>query len=485
MKEFIKLIASYGIINVFQKAVDYLSVILFISVFSTDEYGVISLNTIIILSLTSIISLSLESAVTRYYYKFKKSNELKMFIGSITSYLIIIIIIVSALLFLFTKPIFAYFFNEIKFSPYIIIAILISALDPINRLYFGYLQIKKDIKEYAIYYNAYVLTKLVSLMIVSYFFVSVELYFYTYLISILIFTLLSLRKLNKIIIWNLNVDYFIYSLTYSIYFLPVILLAQVNSLVDRTFVLDYINLSSVGVYSAGANIGKIVLLVATVLNASYIPFFLQSYEKDKKLFIEDTKNYSDIIISTLLIISFVFSLLTPLLNGFISGSYSDVVELIPIFTFVGVSNGLYFYYTNFLSLERKLMKYKFIGLLVGVLLNITITYFLVKNIGMLGAAIGTLLSIFSSSVILKIIVVKIGKYKLSNKYLLTSLLMFFITIVLMYLSKHINISVLIVVDVIVMVIAFVLLDYYFFKQKRFLSLRILKIIKDVRYSYFK
>ena len=177
LRDFIRLTASYSIINVFQKLADYLSVIFFISAFSAEQYGIISANTLIILGLTSLFSMSLEGAVSRVYFKYRNNGDLGPFLGCVVAYTIVIACSLGIIFLLFSKPLWGVVFQDLPFSPFIVLAIITAMCDPINRIYIAYLQIKRSVKEYGIFYNVYVFLRLALLSCAAFMYKTADMYF--------------------------------------------------------------------------------------------------------------------------------------------------------------------------------------------------------------------------------------------------------------------------------------------------------------------
>jgi len=339
------------------------------------------------------------------------------------------------------------------------------------------LQIKKDIKKYAIYYNSYVLTKLFSLILIAFIFQSTEFYFFAYLFSTFIFSLFTLFKLNRVICWNLKFEYFITAISYSIYYLPVILLVGLNSLVDRTYILNQLDLSSVGVYSAGSNIGNIVYLIAVIFNLAYVPIFIQSYEKSEHTFIDYTSEFSDLFVFCVLFSAFLVSIFSPFIANLLPFEYAQAALIVPVFAFVGVFNGLYFYYTNFMSLNKKLMRYKLLGVSLGFIANIGLTGVLVVHFGMLGAAFGTLVSVVIGSFVLKYLCVKVGGFALNNKYFISSISVFFISFFVVFLSTILPVYYIFIVNLGLIAIVLACFNLHFFVEKNYI-IKNLKMVKN-------
>lgn len=477
LKSFFKLILGYGIINVFQKLLDYCSVLIFISYFTAKEYGIISLNTTILLSLTSIFSLSIEGAISRYYYRYADKSNFKEYLGSISLYVIIISFISGGLWILFSEKLFGFFLSDLPFSPYIQFAIIIAALDPINRLYLAYLVVKREIKVYAWYYNTYILLKLILLLVSTIFLKSIFMYFSAYLVAIILILPITLYQLSKVCRFNLRFTYIKEAISYSIYIIPVVLLNIINSLVGRGIILNKLGLDEVGIFSAALNIGNIILLLGTMINMSYMSFFMQKYEQSKENFVGEVRILGEIYLFIIIFSAVAMSLLSPIFTKFLPDSYKNAGILIPIFAFSGVSQIYYKYATNYISLEESLMKFKILGMFVGLIINYGIAYLFIGSYGIYSVAIASFFGYYVSACILEIIAKRIGNFDIRSRYKFFILLVSVFIPLITYFFKGFSILFIIIFSILILFIFILISDRFFFSNK-FLSLNLSLYVKN-------
>ncbi len=475
LRDFVKLTASYSIINVFQKLADYLSVIFFISAFSAEQYGIVSANTLIVLGLTAIFPLSLEGAISRFYFKYYNKGEVERFLGCIVSYIILFSLGLGIVFLAFSQPLWRLVFKDLPFTPFIVLAILIAMIDPVNRSYIAYLQIKRSIKEYGIFYNAYVLLRLALLSCAAFLYRTAEMYFVAYLISIAVCVPFSLWRLSRTVQWNLDVRYFKEAFAYSIYIVPVTLFSIVNGLIGRSFIMNNLGTASVGVYSAGFNIGQIVYLVAMVFNLAYVSFFIQKYEEVGNKVGKEVQTMSDVMFFLIFLAALVVSFGASLVTSWLPQDYVQAIPLVPLFAFGGVANGLYFLSTNYLSLEQSLVKYKVFGLMAGMILNLGISAALIEQWGIWAAALGNFLSIYISACVLCLISHKKGHFHYSiNVYCLTPVLLMAAYGIFSLLQQVSSWGIRLWIILFSLLLFLFVFDRYFFQQPNFLSTNLVK-----------
>lgn len=470
LRNFFKVSSVYAIQNVLQRGIEYLLLPIYFSIFTTVEYGKISMCIVIISSLTSLFSLSLDGAVSRYFYKYNSDkDELKEFLGSILSFLFLFLIFISIIFLLFSKGFWELIIPDISFKPYIYIAIIISAVDPINRLFFSFLLIKRDLKNYAIYFNLYFYFKLLALVLVSFFTRSVYWYLISYLMVVLLYLPLSYIGLKDNIKWGINRKLLMESISYSVFIIPVTLMSLVNSFIDKYIVLNRLSLSELGIFSAGVNLSSVILLIATVLNQAFVSFFIQKYEEKGKDFQIEIASMSDMYFFIILILTVFTSLFITFFEWILPDSYNHAIDIIPLFVFVGATNGLYFLYTNYMSLEKRLVKYKVLGFTLGILINFPVSYILTSHIGIYGAAIGTLSGFFMSVIVMKIMAQKIGGFNLTNKYIYYLFVFLLLTSGVNYYIVDINVLLNVIIRFIIFIMIIVFFNRYYFTEKNYLT----------------
>jgi O-antigen/teichoic acid export membrane protein len=472
---FLKTTAVYGVSNAIIKLIDYFLLTIFVGIYVPEEYAQISLVTIIIGALTSVFSLSIEGAISRYYYEYK-GKKFKVYLGSIISYSVIVALLLGGIFIFCTEPFWKMAFKEITFNPLIVLGMLIASVDPINRVYLALIKIKRDVKLYAFFFNAYMLIRLFALLAVSLIEPSVENYFLTYLLCTSLFSLISFYNLGKLSILNFRFQHYKHAVSYSIYALPVLLIGVTNGLIDRYFVLEHLSLEQMGVYSLGATFGQIVLLVATMLNQSYVSFFMQSYQNNSEIeLFQKISNLSQLLFFIVSIFSLFFIFLSPMFHLFLDSEYTGMEDVLWIFAFTGIGNSIYFFMTNFLSLEKELMKFKFWGLLTGTVLNIVFSILLIPKFGIQGPAYGTLISIFVSGFVLKWIINKRTKFSLPNTFFLISIILFGIIITIFSLRE--NYLVFYSFAILILLGYTYIMDKYAFDGKNYLIKQFKKLIR--------
>lgn len=484
IKLFLKNSIVYGLVNIFQKILDYIVNILFIYILSASEYGIISLLPLTMLILSPLISLQLGSSVTRFYYKYKKTGKEDEFLGSIMSFTVIISCLLVILLLLCSSPVWRLAFPGLAFMPYIAIGILVTAADSFNRMYITIMQIKKQVKRYAIYNNCYILFRLLVILVAIYLYKTALSYYLAYLFAIVSFVPVSIYLMRNDIKWNLKIIFLKEALKYSGYMLPVSVFIVANAFIDRHVILEQLDLNSLGVYSAGMNIGQIIYFMAIVFNTAFIPFFMQKYEENKGNFVTEIEPVYRLIFFILNIAALLLSVFSPLLKYLLPVSYHAAIAIVPLIAFLGVAQGLYQLYTNILSLETEMLRFKILGVLASLSVNIPLSYYLVYLWGINGAAYSSLLCMYISVLVYKLIVYKTKGPDLSHSFFIFPVCIFIIALILFRVEAILPFWSMLLIYSMVFYAIFYYSNHYYFKKRNFLIDNFRNLVCYVK-TYYK
>lgn len=242
------------------------------------------------------------------------------------------------------------------------------------------------------------------------------------------------KYIEKVEIKNLNV-FRHFKPTISL-FIPQIAI-QIYTVLDKTmigfFVLDK---SEVGYYEQAQKIVKLLMTIATSMGTVMMPRIAYAFAKG------DINKLREYMYSSF---SFITMLAFPIMFGIISVSdkfvtlffgngYEKVAPLIciisPIIIFIGLSNVIG---TQYLLPTKQQKKFT-LSVLFGAIVNFILNIFLIKKMESIGASIATVIAELSVTFIQIFFVRKEFKFtkilKMTYKYFISSLIMFFISLII-------------------------------------------------------
>ncbi|HEX8060305.1 MAG TPA: hypothetical protein VF473_05180, partial [Cyclobacteriaceae bacterium] len=164
-----------------------------------------------------------------------------------------------------------------------------------------------------------------------------------------------------------------------------------SELSSRYFVERYTSLSDLGIFNVAQQIASVIVLVTNSINMAWTPIFYEEAKKDEES--EVFTMFGQFLIYILTFLALSVSLFVPeLVELFVSAEYKDVSLYVPILALAYVvGNGYWILIINPLSHSRKTIVLPVLTIVSGVI-SILMNIYLVKTIGVIGAAIAALLT---------------------------------------------------------------------------------------------
>lgn len=209
---------------------------------------------------------------------------------------------------------------------------------------------------------------------------------------------------------------------------------QVYTVLDKTMIGAIVSdKSEVGYYEQAQKIVKLLLTLATSLGTVMMPRIASTFARGNRKKVKEYMNKS---------FAFIMMIAMPLTFGIISTArnfvplfygpgYEKVTPLLcvisPIIILIGLSNVTG---TQYLLPTKQQNKYT-ISVIIGATINFILNFILIKKYASLGASIATVFAEFSVTLVQFILIrkeIKIGDIiKMTYKYLISSIIMFYIS----------------------------------------------------------
>ncbi|MEF9933468.1 MAG: oligosaccharide flippase family protein [Cetobacterium sp.] len=217
--------------------------------------------------------------------------------------------------------------------------------------------------------------------------------------------------------------------------LPTFLIYWIFNSMDRIMINRMIGPVELGIYSVGSKVASVSQLIYTAFAGGW-QYFAFSTMKDK-----DQVELNSKVFEYLGVISFVTFIVAqpfikPVFNIFFEGDYKRGSEVFSylflspliLMLFQVIANQVIVIKKSYLST---------VSLIAGALLNIFLNYALIKNYGIKGASLSTLLSYILSVTIMVIICYKYNLIRVKNRFKIISLLLFTLIIGLFFNVENI------------------------------------------------
>ena len=387
---------------------------------SLEEYGIWAQIGVTISFLVPLATLNLHVASQRFL---AGETDKKMVSKGFSSILVVVFftsLIISVLIFVFSEPISIAIFGGAEAEQFVNFASLLILLGGINAsldiFFTTFLQIKK-------HSGLSILRTIFQILLISYFVLS-GFGLFGAVISLLILNVFMLIIKSLLIMPQIRISFPSHSVikkysTYSIPLIPGILGWWMNTLGDRYVIGYFLGMASVGVYSASYNLGGLVSFFYVPVSVIILPTITNLYKDNK---IQEIKTHLSYLLKGYLMIAipsaFGLAVLSkPLLTTLTTSEFLAGAVIVPIITLATILYQCSLLNSNILFLFKKTKIAGSISI-VTASANIVLNIILVPLIGILGAAIATLLAFTFHLFLTTTFSFKMMKYNVDFKFII-------------------------------------------------------------------
>jgi O-antigen/teichoic acid export membrane protein len=357
--------------------------------FSPAEYGVIGLISPGITLLTLVTGLQIVSGAARYYYETKdESRRTLLSTGLFLSLPFPLLICLGAL------PWVGQISQLLFASPVYGKALSFALFSVILRVVFGYLLLILRFERSTVKYSILAVGNLTLMTLLSIYFVvslhkGVEGVFLGFFLADLLFTIVAFLLLRKRFTLALSVPFTKDILSYSI---PIVLLPTASwfrTYIYRFLLLPMVGLTGVGIFSSGANVSMVILLLTSSFRLAWGPFAMSvMHEENHRLIYSKVLTYFTVAIVAVAFLLTLFS--REIIHLLLPPSYWEAYRIVGLLAAALVLNGI-FVMVGIGTIIVKRPYLDNIAFLIGIASGVGCLVVLTPHIGIMGAAIATLL----------------------------------------------------------------------------------------------
>jgi O-antigen/teichoic acid export membrane protein len=377
----------YTISSVIEKAIPFLLLPVLTRYLSTEDYGIVSMFTVLVGIAMPFVGYNGHSAILRNY--FKDDIDIPVYIGNTLFILLGSSVLAGLAIFLFSDFISSYSNFPEKWLGVIVLVAM-------GQFTVNIILVNWQAQNKAIQYGIFkILLTLLNFGLAIFLIVGLDYGWEGRVIgkvsAVVLFGIsaVSILWYNNLIKFQIVYEYLKHALSYGIPLIPHVLSAFVITMIDRVFITNMVGVSATGIYTVGYQIGMIIGILATSFNKAWVPWLFeklnQGKEETKKKIVQFTYGYFVVVIGLALILS----LLAPwFMTFFVGKSFSGSTIYVSWIALGYAFNGMYFMVGNYIFYEEKthlLSWMTFIAATVNTILN----YFLIIQYGAMGAAIAT------------------------------------------------------------------------------------------------
>ena len=358
-----------------------------------EEYGIWAQISVTIGLIPLVVMLGLPYTMVRFLAATKKREEIQEGFYSIAFIVVVTSAITSFLLFLFSKPIAASLFDN-NFTIVRILSLIVF-IECLNGLLLNFFRTVQQIKRYSIFF--FVQTWL-NVVLVAYFVLSGYGIFGAviglFISSLLVFLIMAFLIISEI---GIKIPKFSHIREYLVFGLPTVpgnLSSWVVRSSDRYVIGIFLGTAFVGYYSPGYMLGNIINIFLAPLSFMLPAVLSKYYDENNMKEVKTVLRYSlKYFLAMAIPSAFGLSLLSkPLLMILSTPEIASQGYIIT--PFVALSAVLFGIYTAFHQIIVLVKKTTIIGTIwiIAAILNFGLNIIVVPYIGILGAAITTLLA---------------------------------------------------------------------------------------------
>lgn len=383
---------AVSLANSTTKFVSFLLIPIFTYYLSPEDYGTVAMVTIVVTFLNLFYNPGMVSATMRLYHDTDNEEERKELIGSAHRFFLFfpIIFIITGLI--FGEFIFEKAFNDFKFYPFGLIALILAFFGQPKRIWVTLMTLQYKVHITAIYSA---ISVIVGILTTAFLVIVLEMGAMGKVLgmfpSVIIFFFLSFTTIRKYAgnLWSFA------SIKKQLKFgFPLIIAIwsyEFLHLADRYILERMTNLKDVGIYSFGYHLAELPMFLVLGVKQLWNPIFYENMNKGDFKTISKLINYFVAFLTLINIGVLLFSKEAIVL--FINPRYFDAIPVIGVIIVGVYFNGLLTISNSILAYKKKFgttSKIALIATVICIVLNIL----LIPTTGIMGSAIATMISYF-------------------------------------------------------------------------------------------
>jgi O-antigen/teichoic acid export membrane protein len=389
---FLKSFSIYGASSLLNAGLPFFLLPILTIYLTPSDYGLLSIIQIFILLAVPFISINIAATIQAEYNK-KAKAELASLVSSVLLIPLFTLTVFSLVFFLAESVIRR--FLEIS-TAWILIIPLIAFFHVVPRLVLSLFQMSEQPIKFGAYQVSLAIVNLgLSIMLVVFLLWGWEGRVWAIFVSYALFTAIGLGILNKsgLLTTRLDTQYMVSALRVGAPLIIHVISAALFMMSDRLFISYFLGNESVGLYSVGAQIAMIAMLVQQTFNQAWVPYLFRHLSTNNMSDKIKIVRISYIVLLGFCILPFAIHLMSgPLYTVLVDDSFAESIIYV-FWISLGYSFlGMYKVFTNYIFFEKKthILAIMTFG---SLLLNLLLNYFFIQAYGAIGVAYATALTV--------------------------------------------------------------------------------------------
>jgi len=395
--KFIRHISIYTFVSFFGAGINFFLMPYLSHFIEPAEYGILSILNSYITILIPLLGLVASGLITVEYYRIKDKKEFASLFSSIQVIPLIPAVFFLIITLFFSKSITRFLEIPEEKSFWLSISIALGVFTIYFETLTMYNIIEKKPFQYAIFTTLKILIEVsLTIWFVSGLHLGWEGRMWAWVISTAVLGIIAFCYFKKQLIFpaSISLKYIMAGITFGLPLIMHTIGKFVINQSNRIFIAKMVSIEQAGIYNIGAQVGIVILLVASSVGNFYQPFLYERLANPTPRAQDQIVKFNYAVIIGLFICLILMTLFTPLFfDLFISKKYQKATTYV---FWVGLGYffwGIYLLYTGVIFYYKKT---NFLGIvaLFNVLISILLNFVLIKSFGALGAAYASCISYF-------------------------------------------------------------------------------------------
>lgn len=272
MKDFFKAFLSFGLATSIQKLLGFVILPIYTRYFNKTEYGVIDMTGTVFAVVAILGLLQLETSLQRFYYEYHGLKR-KLLVSNIYLWIGTFSISIGLLIFFLAPFISTKLFNTVQYALLIKMISIQVPLANLNMLGLVLLRFEKKNTKFLIV----IITQVAfSLLFVYLFIIKLELglpgVFYAQVASLFLSTCVVTYFIRHLLLLRLSKILSYKNLKYALPQFPARVGSMILDQANRFFLLAFLNLAAIGIFSVSMKLASVIQLVTTAFILAWAPF---------------------------------------------------------------------------------------------------------------------------------------------------------------------------------------------------------------------
>jgi len=389
--------AVYGVSTIIGRFLNFLLVPFYTNVLPPSQYGIVATIYSYIAFMNIIYIYGMESAYFKYASTKEIGNDKEIFSTPFFSILLTSIIF-SGIIFFNSYHLSVFIEVPLRFEDTIRYSAIILLLDSLAIIPFASLRLQRKVKTFAAIKLVNIIVNVAAnVILLLKFHTGVEGIFISGVIASAVTLVLLLPEILGKLSLKFVGDLYAALLKFGLPYIPAGLAAMMVQVIDRPILLALTNESTVGIYQANYRLGIFMMLVVSMYDYAWRPFFL-THAGDpnaKQLFARILTYFTFISSIIVLLISLYIDDIVKLHiyhgRSIINPAYWSGLGIVPIVLLGYLFNGIYVNLMAGIYIEKKTSHLPYITG-IGAVINVAANFLLIPKFGMFGAAWATFLA---------------------------------------------------------------------------------------------